>query len=677
MFSSPVHDNMVRLRWVMFIGLGSVVLILALNAHNSSLVKLPLLVLTTSLLLAEYLRLSIRRHSVDYPRSPVDIPIVVFLIAGIVSAYLSSYPRQSTQALLLLSSSVVMFFATTQLAYSRKNVERFVLYFAALAGVVVVLGILQYFLAEQLPVEVFLSDDRRIGSTLGNPAFLGGFVVLLLPLALSQALSEEVKTHRRKAMGLLAALLVCLLFLSMSRSSIVAGILSVVLLLALRFGFSNRKLLWGLAGVVIACVLAITVVPQLGQRFTALFEGGEGSTLSRRLYFWKAGYNAAADAPFFGHGIGSYEPVMMRFRSPDYWLHRSEDVVPHAHNEYLQMAAEMGMVGLLISGIILVMVFRAGWKVRTRGKMWEWNTACGLLCGLVAIVIDNLGNVSLRQAPVAPIAWIFMGLLVARGLQGDDARTISLKFRVPGILMRVPLLCWVVFAVIYGAQQMDILRADAHVIQGMMAGQHGDSNQAIREYRQATTLNPCAPLAHSQLALEFLKSSKPDSALAALETLEKKYPGFPKAGLMRAIAHLSLKQPIEALAEINGELERRTHPEAYFIASHIHKALGDTLAEREALTRMLGESMRAGVPHNMEYGVTRLRLLTKGDEETERIRIFYEALLERFSDERTLLTNLSRLYTSQGDTVRAQVLMQRLQSLPRQNVPNERAPAIR
>lgn len=661
--SSTESNDATRLRWILFIGLGGVVVILTFNSNNSGFVKLPLLVLTGSLLLAEFLRLSIQRQRVEFIHSKADVPVLVFLAAGTISAMLSAFPHHAMQALLLLSSSAAIFFATTQVTGTRKDVTAFLSYLSVLGAIVSVLGLLQYFLAEELPLQFFLGTDRRIGSTLGSPAFLGGFLVLLLPLTLHRVLPGGAKGKERMLMTALAVLLIVALFLTMSRTSIIAGILSIGMLLAVRFGPRGKILARSAAGIGVVCILAFLLIPHLGNRFVSMFDRDASSTLSRRYFFWEAGYKATLDSPLYGHGIGSYEPVMMRFRSPDYWLYKSEDLVPHAHNEFLQVTVELGVIGLLLYCGILAVVFREGWKAYKQGKEWERNNAAALLCGIAAILIDNLGNVSLRQAPVSAIAWMFMGLLVSRGLRGHDQPAHTVALRVPKAFMAVPIIAWVTFAALFGENQLKEIRSDGDTLKGLLAGSKGESAQAIRQYKHATQLNPFAYLAYSNLAMEYLKSNQHDSALTALNSLETIYPGYPKTALMRSIALLTLQRPAEALPAIRVELERRNHPEAFLVESRIHRSTGDSTAERNALIRMLEGSLRMGVPYNTEYGATRLRLLSTGRNELERTRELYEALLARFTDDRFLISNLSLVYLSAGDTTRAATLRNRVNIL--------------
>jgi putative inorganic carbon (HCO3(-)) transporter len=61
-----------------------------------------------------------------------------------------------------------------------------------------------------------------------------------------------------------------------------------------------------------------------------------------RLAHWQAGWDMFSEHPWLGVGIGNYEPVY-----PAYALPRWDEPLGHAHNYYLNIAAETGILGIL------------------------------------------------------------------------------------------------------------------------------------------------------------------------------------------------------------------------------------------------------------------------------------------------------------------------------------------
>ncbi len=93
------------------------------------------------------------------------------------------------------------------------------------------------------------------------------------------------------------------------------------------------------------------------------------------------------DHPWLGVGTGNY-PVAY----PRYAVGRWRDPLGHAHNYYLNVAAEAGLVGFVAYVLLVTACLLEAWRVirRTRGTGW-WNAvALGVLGILVHLSVHNL-----------------------------------------------------------------------------------------------------------------------------------------------------------------------------------------------------------------------------------------------------------------------------------------------
>ncbi len=610
MTSSSKNTDAV-LRRVLYFTIALPVLVLIFNAYNSAIVKAPLFILAATLLLAGFVYRTLRAQAFTYQFSRVDIPILALIGLAICSLMYTASTVASLQTLLQLLCGIGLFFAARQLFDSRQSVKSLIAVIIGITVVVCVFGMIQFFFSRQLLFEFYLGDDRRVGSTLGNPAFLAGYIVLVTPLVISQMLNAS-SAKARYLHALLAATLGFLLIVTQSRS----GIIALAVALALYAFMYARRLRTvvavGISVLLVAAVVIVVFAPGLTHRFEAAFDQGPESTFARRVYFWQAGLKAIQASPVIGHGIGTYEQVMMQYRSPDYWTVRSEDIVPHAHNEIIEWGTELGIIGLALFGWVLWEVFRSGFNSMRNGKEWERIGALGFVCGLIGILIANLTDVSLRQTPIAAMTWLFMGLVTER-LNGksDPPRIIPVRFSTR--LAWIPILVWIGFAVMYGHEQWRIIRSDSHTLAGLIATGAGKQDFAIAEYRKASELHSGSYLAMSNLALELVKANQPLESRRIIDQLLHEYPSYPKARLVRSVANLGLNSPGEALEDIRIELHYRTHPEAYYVESLIHQKLGDSTAERTALQNEITACRKGGIPLQLGYVCTRLRVLTPAD----------------------------------------------------------------
>lgn len=106
-----------------------------------------------------------------------------------------------------------------------------------------------------------------------------------------------------------------------------------------------------------------------------------------RMAHWQAAWEMFSDHPLSGIGFGNYQVVY-----PAYALPRWSDPLGHAHNYYLNVAAEAGAIGLIAYGILWVAAFVQGWRaVRTSQARSVWRgVAAGCLGVLVALSLFNV-----------------------------------------------------------------------------------------------------------------------------------------------------------------------------------------------------------------------------------------------------------------------------------------------
>jgi O-antigen ligase len=115
----------------------------------------------------------------------------------------------------------------------------------------------------------------------------------------------------------------------------------------------------------------------------------ENWSVVERMAHWQAAWYMFLDHPWLGIGPGNYSTVYDQYYLPG-WL----EPLGHAHNYYLNLAAELGLLGL--SGYLLVfgLAFRAAIRgLRAADAFWR-TVALGTLGSLVAIALhsafDNL-----------------------------------------------------------------------------------------------------------------------------------------------------------------------------------------------------------------------------------------------------------------------------------------------
>lgn len=251
----------------------------------------------------------------------------------------------------------------------------------------------------------------------GNPNFLAVCLIpgTLLALAqLGQCLGHDGEAGAgRKALGMFGGMATLLLagwafWLADSRGPLIGlgagGI--VMIFLALR-GW------WRLLPAALGIGLTLSAGWYLYERQFQAQSAGRDATLRFRGYAWSYAARLAREKPLTGHGQAGYVRKADRFAAED--VENDPLVlsarVDHAHNEWLEVLADLGVVGLALVGGGLLLTFLAGWvalqALLPPQRRW---TLMALLGALAAIAVSELFGVGLRTAEVPVAFYTVLGL---------------------------------------------------------------------------------------------------------------------------------------------------------------------------------------------------------------------------------------------------------------------------
>ncbi len=243
----------------------------------------------------------------------------------------------------------------------------------------------------------------RAYGTFEQPNPFGGYLGLTLPLIAALVLFGLRPGWWRRLASAALALLVTAVVLTLSRGAWAGQ--TVALLLVLMAGSrAARHALLALGA--FAAILAIAAWPLLPAEFTVRFTSvvtslAEFGTLHEaivtpenwavyeRLSQWYAGWQMFRDNWLLGVGIGNYNSAYDAYRL-DQW----PVALGHAHNHYLTIAAEAGLLGLSAYLGFLATVFRVGMhSLRRAQDRLGRAAAIGILGSLTGFATHNMFDV--------------------------------------------------------------------------------------------------------------------------------------------------------------------------------------------------------------------------------------------------------------------------------------------
>lgn len=373
----------------------------------------------------------------------------IFLFLG-VAVFATSFARQATASvheLLRWLELLLAYLAATNALRdepSRRRVAAAVLVAASLEAL---LGFVQFF-TQIGPPSYQVGRFLRAYGTFGQPNPYGGYLAMVLPLAL--ALTVCWGSKRRDWLWWLSLSTTVLTAIAVVMSLSRGAWLGLVLACALVAYFASRRaaLYISVAAVVTLLVLilgSINLLPSFltDRLFQALdyfrifdargvYPSPDIWAIVERMAHWQAGWEMFLDYPFTGVGPGNYPVVYPDYAILPYW----SDPLGHAHNIYINIAAETGLFGLLaylgMLGSWVIVGLRAGRRLApTEGASAERGStpaltraiAVGVVACVAAAGIHNLFD-NLYVHGMNVHIGLLLGLMIAgRATDSELART--------------------------------------------------------------------------------------------------------------------------------------------------------------------------------------------------------------------------------------------------------------
>ncbi len=349
-------------------------------------------------------------------RTGMGLPLLALLAIAAVSTLRSPYKAASIATLLEWGSYAALFFLLVNTLGDRLDRGLFLRVLWASAFVVILYGILQQYVNLPLLRDQIHSDpDRvllqlrikqellndltaraegRIFATFLLPNAFAGFLVVVIPGFVGHVL-DRLRRGERGVLFLVSAVLwivgalACLVFTYSKGGWLAFGVSSVLFLLMLGSDMLRRhaRLVAGLAvGAALAAALlfATDIVP------VKIFRDVAGSFDVRRGY-WIGAIAMAEDNPVAGVGLGTFGAHYPRYR------YVTARVAQAAHNDSLQVLAELGIAGL-VAFLAVWALFLRNVLVRKRDavpsaapapagpSLWPWLP---LVIGLLALALSN------------------------------------------------------------------------------------------------------------------------------------------------------------------------------------------------------------------------------------------------------------------------------------------------
>ncbi len=256
--------------------------------------------------------------------------------------------------------------------------------------------------------------EGRIGGSGINANYLGEMLIITVAVAATLAANREVAPPARALAALCSVLSVVAIFATVSRGALV-GLIVSVLVAPFLIGPRRRVPTFVIGGfaAIIAVMALLTFAPTQDIR---RLSGQDDRTGSGRTDIWKVGLRMYKANAVKGVGAGNFANSNVHYLLEPGVVQRSDHIIDApkpAHNVYLQAAAELGTIGLLLFvgllTFILNLLLRAARRFRAAQDRASELLARGLLIGMVG----HLAALFFSTAIYSKQLWLMLAVAVA------------------------------------------------------------------------------------------------------------------------------------------------------------------------------------------------------------------------------------------------------------------------
>ena len=351
-----------------------------------------------------------------------ELPRPIWLSGAMILAFIpsvinSGISPEAAKAFLQLFGSVLTAAGVYDILRRREDpafIRKLLMFFAGVAALVSVYGLLQTAISGSL---ISVATGRAYFSFFQDVNYYSGYLLMALAVAIGLVLSSRAGLSRLLLLGCIVVLIIAVIA-TVSRSALVVFfllMLAYVAYLVLQRGV--QKWIGALLVGGVVAVMSLVVFTDLGKRMVDLL------TLSRRIETVLVGQDASLQQranillvtarmikshPVAGVGFGSFEETFERYKE----TYLSTGFKRSAHNTYLRVAAETGIIGFSAFVVFLVSLLRTilqGIRLTRRTPFEVTFLSVAFSLGTFLLMSATLDQM------FEPHFWVMVGIALAYG----------------------------------------------------------------------------------------------------------------------------------------------------------------------------------------------------------------------------------------------------------------------
>jgi O-antigen ligase len=373
-----------------------------------------------------------------------------YMLARGLSSPVVSYAR--ADVVMILAALVVYVLAATSLSHPKWRMGLFALLVLLLLGNLLI-GFIHFsgrWSFHVVPQFARTFSEGRVGGFFNNANHLGAFLSMSVLLMLGLLLFGRAGVIAKLLIGFLCVAALIELRLTLSRAALLGFGIGVVVLCAISLGLLWRKnrhqFMKLVAGGAVIATLGAVVLYQVGAENLQRRMANSPVSEDVRLSIWSSAWMQHQLSPIVGTGARTFIDYGIMLRDPLAPGHQRDPIF--AHNEYLQLLADYGWVGMALMALVLVLHLVNGlgfvwwfvqWRFGETGVMQSdsLGLAVGAIAALIAGLVQAVFEFHFHVPALVLLAAFIGGVLMNPGfhLQSHQPRRIPYLRSVSKVMM--------------------------------------------------------------------------------------------------------------------------------------------------------------------------------------------------------------------------------------------------
>jgi len=261
-------------------------------------------------------------------------------------------------------------------------------------SLIVNLAVIIYGLMQHFGIATAISTTGvRISSTLGNPAYLGSYLLINFFLALYLFFSDKNIFWKifYIVSGVLAAVV---LFLTQTRGAVIGFIVGLLLLMILNiFRIKEKSVIKKISSGFLIIIILFSVLVFIFKNSNFIQNNGTleritsisftDYTTKTRLVAWRASLQAWQEKPIFGWGLENYSYAFSKYFPAEIYVDSGSRIwFDNAHSVFFEHLVSTGLLGVLMYFILFFLAFYYLFKNKNITKS-QSNIFIALLTGYI------------------------------------------------------------------------------------------------------------------------------------------------------------------------------------------------------------------------------------------------------------------------------------------------------